>query len=282
MTSASDHPVHAVLLRKRYGGQLGKSPEQALEHLDLEVAPGEAHMLVGPNGAGKSTALRLIAGIERPDSGTLKVFGESALSMSNRRRVGYLPDASELFPFLDVDETLNFFAAANDVPAKEKKTRIEELVDQFGMRGWRKKRTREYSLGMRRRLGLACVLIGKPDLLLLDEPTSGLDPAATRMFLEVCAEEKERGAALILSSHHLSQAESFCDHVVVLKKGRVAFRGPVNELAQEVGRQDFEIADLGPEAARELEDFLKGKGASIRQTRVAERGLEDFLLGDNE
>ncbi len=149
------------------------------------------------------------------------------------------------------------------------------------MEVWKKKRTKGYSLGMRRRLGLACVLIGRPELLLLDEPTSGLDPAATRMFLNVCCRQKENGAALIMSSHHLRHAEGLCDQVVVLKKGRVVFTGAVNQLAEKVGRLDLELSgfDLAKEEA--LDNFLKTMGARVDGMRISERGLEDFLLGDD-
>ncbi len=115
MSTTSPPPVSASLLSKHYRGHFGKTDQVALEQLDMNVSAGEAFMLVGPNGAGKSTALRLIAGIEKANSGSLRVFGESPRTMANRRRVGFLPDASELFPFLDVIETLEFFAAAADL-----------------------------------------------------------------------------------------------------------------------------------------------------------------------
>ncbi|MFT7618294.1 MAG: ABC-type multidrug transport system ATPase subunit [Planctomycetota bacterium] len=276
-----DDAVIGSILRKRYRGNFGKEGQVALEHLDLRLPRGEALMLVGPNGAGKSTALRLIAGIERPDSGSLKVFGASARDMSNRRRVGYLPDASELFPFLDVVETLEFFGTAANLSRAEIKKESDELVELFGMKPWQKKRVKTYSLGMRRRLGLACVLIGKPDLLLLDEPTSGLDPAATRLFLDVCRREKSRGASLIISSHHLRQVERLCDQVIVLKKGRVEFSGAVSKLAAEVGRVDLELSSFDLSNEDSLRQFLSSIGADVAGIRISERGLEDFLLGED-
>ena len=281
MTEQVESAVLATLLRKQYPGHFGGEKQVAIEQLDLLLRPGEALMLVGPNGAGKSTALRLMAGIERPDSGRLTILGTSPGAMDNRRRVGYLPDSSEMFPFLDVVETLSFFTAAANLKKAEAKRRIDEMVDLFEMGEWKKKRTKTFSLGMRRRLGLACTLIGAPDLLLLDEPTSGLDPAAARLFLNVCKAQKEKGVALVISSHHLGQVEGLCDQIIAMKKGRVVFSGSTEVLSKEIGRFDLELSGFDLQHEADLEKFLASIGAKATGKHVSERGLEDFLLGDD-
>ena len=274
--------LEACGLSKSYRRRGLQDRAHALLDFNVELAAGRCLLLIGHNGAGKSTALRLIAGIERPSSGQVRCFGRAPSAMECRRRIGYLADGSELFPFLDVHETLAFFASASNLSRAEARTRAEEMIEIFGLASFAKKRVRSYSLGMRRRLGLAAVLMGSPDLLLLDEPSAGLDPAGGRLLNERLLEERRRGAAIVLSSHQLGHADSVADEVIVLREGRIWHRGPSEALAERIGRRDVDLSGLDDQAIDELEAFVASKGGRVLGSRVSERGLEDELLGDRE
>ncbi|MEE9391911.1 MAG: ABC transporter ATP-binding protein [Planctomycetota bacterium] len=275
--------LETIALGRSYPRRDPKDPEYALDGLNLRLCGGEAVVLAGGNGAGKSTALRLIAGLEMPDRGRVRIFGRSPRSMVARRRTGYLPDQSELFPFLDWRETLDFFAAISDVARPEAKRRADAWGERFGLTDYGRKRVRAFSMGMRRRLGLAAVLMSEPELLLLDEPISGLDPEGMRLFNEVMAEQKARGTALLLSSHHLGQAETFCDRIVALRRGKVVSEGRIADLGQTLGAHDFTVSGLDQEGLEALMARAEELGAELSSPRVAESALEDLLVrGDDE
>lgn len=274
--------VEAVDLSKTYQRRRPEDPEFALSSLSLRVLPGEVALLVGPNGAGKSTALRLLAGVEEPTRGLVRILGDSPRSMEVRRRVAYLADASELFPFLDTFETLDFFAASADLSLAEGRRRSDELADLLGMKAWGRKRVRTFSLGMRRRLGLACVLISQPDVLLLDEPAAGLDPDGLRLFGDVVEREKARGCAMVMSSHHLGHAQAFSDWWVVLDDGQVRLEGSRADIAAGVGKLDVTVSGMSDSALEGLKARIAELGGEWEGQRLSEEGLEDFILGDRE
>ena len=263
-------------LRRRYRGEIGKAATDALDGVDLVLKPGEALMLVGLNGAGKSTLLRLAAGLELPDEGKIRLFDESPRSAGNRRRVAYLPDGAELFPFLDARETLDFFGAGVGLDRAARRRETELLIEALDMKAFAKKRVGGYSTGMRRRLALATVLVGAPELLLLDEPAGGLDPEVTRLLLDALGREKERGATIVMASHHLAHAESFCDRIAVLTRGKIRFDGRLEDLAETIGARDVTLTGEGdPEGA------LRDAGFEASRLRVSESALEDFLIRES-
>ncbi|MCB9833699.1 MAG: ABC transporter ATP-binding protein [Planctomycetes bacterium] len=264
---------------RRYRDDFRRAPQAALDAVDLTLGAGEAMMLAGLNGAGKSTFLRLVAGIERPDEGQITVLGKGPRHPSSRRRLAYLPDGAELFPFLDVRETLAFFAAARGLGRRAARAESDRLIEVFGMEPWARKRTVSFSTGMRRRLALASALIGAPDFLLLDEPASGLDPEAARLFLEVLRQEKARGATILMASHHLAHVEGLCDQIAVLARGRLAFRGAVQELARKLGRYEVDLSL--PAGAAEGVIGADLAGSTVGEPRLSERALEDFLIAES-
>ena len=271
--------VAARDLVKRYVPRRGVAPVAALDRLTLTLGAGRAALLAGPNGAGKSTALRLMSGIDAPTSGSVAILGHPPRAMAVRRRIGYLADSSDLFPFLDARETLEFFAASANLGRAERRDRSERLSERLGLAAFGKKRVKAYSMGMRRRLGLACVLIGQPDVLLLDEPISGLDPEGMNLFVELMREEKARGAALVFSSHHLGHAEELSDEVFVLDRGAVVLSGGVADIARAVGERELRVTDLDDAGWARIREEIASLGGRVVGERVSRAALERHLLG---
>ncbi len=207
-------------IEKRFGALT------ALNGVTLSVAPGERLALLGHNGAGKTTLIRLVLGLIRPDGGTLRVLDGAAGSMAARRRIAYLPENVAFHGALTGREQLALFARMRGRRA----TIVPGLLDRVGLGEALDRRISTWSKGMRQRLGLAQILIGEPDLVVLDEPTSGLDPISRGMFYDIVAELAGRGAAVLLSSHALTEMEARADRIVILKKGDIVADGRLAEL----------------------------------------------------
>jgi ABC-2 type transport system ATP-binding protein len=217
--------VAAVLcqgLEKRYG------PHEALRGLDLEVPPGALFGFLGPNGAGKSTTLRILAGLVRADNGRAELHGTDV-----RRHVAaaagttFLIENAVFLPHLTARETLKRAASFMRVPADEAQ------LDRVGLAHARDRKTGGFSHGMRQRLGLACALLGKPDLMVLDEPQNGLDPQGLRTIRALLKEENARGATVLVSVHRLAEVEGLCTHAALIVSGRAVRAGPIDRLLGE-------------------------------------------------
>ena len=191
--ATADAILRTVSLGKTYFDFWGRPKVTALSDLTIDVQPGEVFGLLGPNGAGKSTTIKLLLGLLRSTAGEAFVFGRDPGDKEAKRRLGYLPEETYLYRFLDADETLRFYGKLFGLGGAELNQRIDELVERVGLGKARKRRLGEYSKGMARRLGLAQALINKPDLVILDEPTSGLDPVGTAEVKDLIIELKKRG-----------------------------------------------------------------------------------------
>lgn len=212
-------------LTKRYG-QL-----TALNNLNLNVASGEVFGFLGLNGAGKTTAIRLLLDLLRPTSGQAFIFGHNCLteSLEVRKRIGYLPGELGLFLDLRGLQALDFFAGLNGRPINHQ--RRQELFDRLEMpQRDLSRRLREYSTGMKRKLGLIQAFEADPPLLILDEPTEGLDPLMKESFYTLLADAKRRGATVFMSSHVLSEVERVCDRIALLRKGELVLLSSVAEV----------------------------------------------------
>ena len=172
-------------LTKVYRDFWGRRKVTALKALDLEVRRGEIFGLLGPNGSGKSTTIKLLLGLLFPTSGRALVFNRDATESEKNERIGYLPEESYLYKFLNAEETLDFYGRLFDMSAKVRRRRVDELIKLVGLHKARRRQLREYSKGMTRRIGLAQALINDPELILLDEPTSGLDPIGVRQMKDM-------------------------------------------------------------------------------------------------
>jgi ABC-2 type transport system ATP-binding protein len=196
----------------------------AVDSLHLALGSGEIVGLIGPNGAGKSTTMKLITGQLLADTGTVAIDGHDAARspLAARARTGYVPQDVDLYPFLTSREVLEFVAAARELSPDLATPRISELLDRFELGSAQHRLTREYSLGMARKLAIAAALLGDPALLVLDEPLNGLDPRAAHEVKAVLAERARGGTTVLIVSHLLDAMERLCTRVVLLHAGRVA------------------------------------------------------------
>ena len=230
MNNSTEVVVAVRGLTKIFKDFWGRPKARAVDNVDFEVRRGEVFGLLGPNGSGKSTTVKLLLGLLYPTRGHIEVFGRSPRHVATKSRIGYLPEESYLYRYLDSRETLDFFGKLFSLNAKERDNRIEQLLDMVGLAQTRTRAVGEFSKGMQRRIGLAQALINDPDLVILDEPTSGLDPIGCREVKDLILTLAGRGKTVILSSHLLSDVEDVCDRVVILYGGRVQAMGTLKEL----------------------------------------------------
>jgi ABC-2 type transport system ATP-binding protein len=208
----------------------GRPKARAVDRVDFEVRQGEVFGLLGPNGSGKSTTVKLILGLLYPTRGHIRVFGHSPRHVPTKARIGYLPEESYLYRYLDSRETLDFFGNLFELPKKKRANRAEQLLEMVGLRQVQRRAVGEFSKGMQRRIGLAQALINDPDLVILDEPTSGLDPIGCREVKDLIRALARRGKTVILSSHLLADVEDVCDRVVIYYGGRIQAMGALRDL----------------------------------------------------
>src|SRR5712692_10166281 len=208
----------------------GRSKARAVDNVDFEVRRGEVFGLLGPNGSGKSTTVKLILGLLYPTKGHIEVFGHSPRHVPTKSRIGYLPEESYLYRYLNSHETLDFFGNLFHLPRGDRNNRTEQLLEMVGLSQTRTRAVGEFSKGMQRRIGLAQALINDPDLVILDEPTSGLDPIGCREVKDLILALARRGKTVILSSHLLSDVEDVCDRVVIYYGGKIQAMGTLKEL----------------------------------------------------
>src|SRR4030081_1963760 len=190
--------VETRRLTKIYRDFWGRQKKRALNALDLQIYRGEIFGLLGPNGSGKTTTIKLLLGLLFPTDGDAIVFGEPAVQVSKNERIGYLPEESYLYRFLNAEETLDFYGRLFNMPATERRRKTQDLIERVGLKADRKRVLREYSKGMRQRIGLAQALINDPDLVILDEPTSGLDPLGTRWMKDLILDLRKMGKTVIM------------------------------------------------------------------------------------
>jgi len=243
----SDAVLRTLDLTKVYADFWGRPRVAALSALDLEVHQGEVFGLLGPNGSGKTTTIKLLLGLLRPTRGDAFVFGRDPTDLAVKHRLGYLPEETYLYQFLDAEETLAFFGSLFRLPRALIKRRSAELIELVGLGHARRRRLGEYSKGMARRLGLAQALINDPDLVVLDEPTSGLDPLGSAEVKELIIRLKAQGKTVLLCSHLLADVEDLCDRIAILHQGTLRECGRVDELLRADDRVMVELARPSPE-----------------------------------
>jgi ABC-2 type transport system ATP-binding protein len=203
---------------------------RAVDNVDFDVRRGEVFGLLGPNGSGKSTTVKLLLGLLYPTKGHIEVFGHSPRHVQTKSRIGYLPEESYLYRYLNSRETLDFFGNLFHLSKSERNNRTEQLLEMVGLGKTLTRVVGEFSKGMQRRIGLAQALINDPDLVILDEPTSGLDPIGCREVKDLILALAQRGKTVILSSHLLADVEDVCDRVVIYYGGKVQAMGTLKEL----------------------------------------------------
>lgn len=243
--------IEAQNLTKRYGDFV------AVDGVNLALHAGEVFGLLGPNGSGKTTTILMLLGLTEPTSGTVRVLGydPQRQPLQVKSRVGYLPDQVGFDDELTAYENLAYIARLNGL--RHPAGRIEEALTRMGLKEVADKRVKTFSRGMKQRLGVAEILLKRPQVVILDEPTLGLDPEAAREFLQIIRDLKHDGITVLLSSHLLHQVQQICDRVALFHRGRIALEGRVEELAQQVGVSEPNLDEI---YKRYFETVSAGKG----------------------
>jgi len=278
--SSLDAPVVAAQgLTKVFRDFWMRSRARAVDNIDLQVRRGEIFGLLGPNGSGKSTTIKLILGLLHKTGGRLAVFGKNPSDVSIKRRIGYLPEESYLYPFLDARETLDYYAKLFQIDHGARKRRIDELLDMVGLAAVQRRQVREYSKGMQRRIGIAQALINDPEFLILDEPTTGLDPIGARQVKDLILDLGKRGKTILLSSHQLSDVEDCVDRLVILYGGKIRAEGTCDELLTAGDKTVIETDALDVSEVEALDRFLTERtGHVVHRVSKPRQRLEDLFL----
>jgi ABC-2 type transport system ATP-binding protein len=276
---ANDSAVHTEHLTKTYTDFWGRPKVKALDDLSLTIERGEVFGLLGPNGSGKSTTIKLLLGLIFPTRGKATILGQPIGSTAINEKIGFLPEESYLYRFLNGEETLKFYGRLFKIPSRDLKRRVPELLDIVGLdQKSRKRKLREYSKGMARRIGLAQALINNPDLILLDEPTTGLDPIGTREMKDLILSLKNQGKTVLLCSHLLADVQDVCDRITILFRGQMMELGYVKDLLQVKDVTQITARGLQDGQLKEVQDFLNRMGAKDATVSHPTTTLEDLFV----
>ena len=271
-TAAASPAIHCVELTKHYGRTV------ALAGLTMTVPRGEVFGFLGPNGAGKTTAVKLLLGLIEPTGGEGWVLGQRIGEVVVRRRVGYLPELFRYQPWLRAGEVLRLHCELARLPRATWTAEIARVLDLAGIADRAGHLVRTYSKGMQQRLGLAAALLGTPELVFLDEPTSALDPVGRYDVRQVIHHLRERGTAVFLNSHLLTEVEMVCDRVAMVDHGRVIATGTLDEL---LGGQACRVRASGLDAGqrRSLSSFgqVEDDGEWIVVRGLQPEGVPDLV-----
>ncbi|HUH02214.1 MAG TPA: ABC transporter ATP-binding protein [Kofleriaceae bacterium] len=261
--------VEVDRLEKRYQSGFLLRSVQAVRDISFKVEAGQVFGFLGPNGAGKTTTIRVLMGLIRATSGTVKLFGQPAPSRTARARIGFLPESPYFYDYLTVAELLDLAGRLCGVPSAERRTRADELISLVGLQKARNVRLKKYSKGMLQRAGIAQSLIADPELVIYDEPMSGLDPVGRKEVRDIIRGLGERGKTVMFSSHILADVEMICDHVAFVAGGEVRRSGSLSELVDTtVHGFDISLATPG-----DFSDTVVGELAAV---------AESFRRGDRE
>ena len=252
-------------LTKLYGNTL------AVDHISFDVKEGEVFGFLGPNGAGKTTTIRMMVGLTRPHSGTAVINGHDILKepVEVKKTIGLVPETSNLYGELTVLNNLIYQAELYGVPKKERKTQALQRVEEFGLKEHQNKPFQALSRGLKRRLTIAAALIHKPKILFLDEPTTGLDVMSARALRKLILDSKKKGLTIFLTTHYIPEAESLCDRIAVIVKGKIRVIDTSENIKAQV--KETEILEIGLDR---LPEDLKGLLLSLD-------GIEKILIDEN-
>jgi ABC-2 type transport system ATP-binding protein len=281
MTTATndDAAIYTEGLTKVYKDFWGRDKVRALDDLNLTINRGEVFGLLGPNGSGKSTTIKLLLNLAFPTAGRARIFGRPTDDNSIKQRIGFLPEESYLYRFLNGEETLRFYGRLFKIPRRELDRRVPELLDVVGLDAKsRKRKLREYSKGMARRIGLAQALINNPDLIMLDEPTTGLDPIGTREMKDLILSLKAQGKTVLLCSHLLADVQDVCDRITILYGGKMRELGQVKDLLQVKDVTQIQTRSMSDAQVAEVREFLARQGVRDATVTHPTTTLEDLFM----
>lgn len=279
MIATNQEAVRTDNLSKVYRDFWGRDKVRALDDLNLTINRGEVFGLLGPNGSGKSTTIKLLLGLIFASGGSATVLGEPAGSTRINEKLGFLPEESYLYRFLNGEETLRFYGQLFKIPRRELNRRVPALLDTVGLDAKaRKRKLREYSKGMARRIGLAQALINNPDLVLLDEPTTGLDPIGTREMKDLILSLKAQGKTVLLCSHLLADVQDVCDRITILFRGKMQTIGQVRDLLQVRDVTQIQTRGMNEQQVEEVRTFLNRMGVNDATVTHPTTTLEDLFV----
>ena len=279
-TNTNELIIDAVGLTKIFKDFWMRTKATAVDGITFNIQKGELFGLLGPNGSGKSTTIKLILGLLNTTRGRLTVFGREPHDVAVKRFIGFLPEESYLYPYLNSTETLDYYGRLYGIGRKIRKRRSEELLEMVGLSQVAHRQVGEFSKGMMRRIGLAQALINDPELLILDEPTSGLDPIGTRQVKDLLVELKNRGKTILLSSHLLSDVEDVCDRMAILYGGKIHAEGTADELLVDSDHTLIRMPRIRNDGTiSQIESILaQNEGTSIESVEQPRQNLESFFI----
>lgn len=273
-----DVVVETRNLTKIFRDFWGRQKVRALNALDLEVRKGEVFGLLGPNGSGKSTTIKLLLGLLFPTSGEALVFGQPSTDVSKNEKIGFLPEESYLYKFLNAEETLDFYGRLFDMDSFTRKGRCDALIELVGLDWARHRQLKEYSKGMTRRIGLAQALINDPELVVLDEPTTGLDPIGTREMKDLILKLRDEGKTVLMCSHLLADVQDVCDRIAILYQGELKEMGRVDSLLEVNDVTQMRATGLTDEAQEEILAVVEKHGGKVIGMENPLSTLEELFL----
>ncbi len=275
---SSDVIIETRNLSKVYRDFWGRQKVRALKALDFEVRRGEIFGLLGPNGSGKTTTIKLLLGLLFPTSGQALVFDRDASDVTKNERIGYLPEESYLYRFLNAEETLDFYGRLFNIPRAVRRQRVADLIEKVGLDWAKKRQLKEYSKGMTRRIGLAQALINDPELVILDEPTTGLDPIGIREMKDMIIELRNQGKTVLMCSHLLADVQDVCDRIAILYQGELKELGRVDSLLKVSDVTEIRTTQLSPIAEAEVKQVIERHGCSVLSMGNPTTTLEEMFL----
>lgn len=294
-----DPSMKAVIvnnLSKRFGDVL------AVHDVSFEVMPGDIFGLLGPNGAGKTTTIRMMLDIFKPDSGSVKILG-GEMDLETKRRIGYMPEERGLYKDLKLEPTLVYLATLKGLDEKSARDRLYRWLERLDLYDHRNKKVQELSRGMQQKAQLITTLLHEPDLIVVDEPFSGLDPVNTRLVKQILEEQREKGRAIIMSTHQMYQVEALCNRIVLIDEGQSVLYGPVDDIKRnfagnavivdgygdfsdipgvlETHRQNGRIhmsLEIGTDPQSVFRALASRQDIKIERFELAEPSLEDIFI----
>ncbi|MCK4886620.1 MAG: ABC transporter ATP-binding protein [Planctomycetes bacterium] len=272
------YAVETISLTKVFSDWWGRRKVNAVDNLNLKIRTNEVFGLLGPNGSGKTTAIKMMLGLLYPTKGHSIVLGGDSTDPKINEHIGFLPEESYLYQYLNARETLDFYAKLFKLPSKIRKDRIEALLDMVGLKAVANRPVGMFSKGMARRIGLAQALINDPDLLILDEPTTGLDPIGTRQIKDLIIQLAKRGKTIILCSHLLADVEDVCDRISILYGGKIQAMGKVEELLKHTDKKQITTSNsISDEALAKIRNIIEAEGADCDIVSPMDK-LESFFI----
>ena len=269
--------IETFSLTKIFADWWGRSRVIAVDNLNLKVKSNQVFGLLGPNGSGKTTILKMLLGLLHPTKGRAIVLGGDGRDPKISSQIGFLPEESYLYPYLNARETLDFYGRLFGLNSRVRSTRIDALLDMVGLAGMANRPVGTFSKGMARRIGLAQALINDPKLLILDEPTSGLDPIGTRQIKDLIVELARRGKTVLLCSHLLADAEEVCDRIAILYGGLVQREGHVEELLERKDKTQITAGILSERTIEQIKRIIEKDGSDF-EVKAPMQGLESYFI----